>query len=111
MSTQHAPSKVLEEINDVRRNAWATADPRIADGQHQNRSSGISGATRSQGRATNMSMRRTPPLSLEGSREVIEEMKRPPEDTPERRATFQRAKEMHRFVEEIFRSPKQTSKA
>ena len=37
-----------------------------------------------------MSTRRTPPLSLEGSREVFEEMARPPEDTPERRATFQR---------------------
>ena len=38
-----------------------------------------------------MSARRTPPLSLEGSREVYEEMARPPEDTPERRATFERA--------------------
>jgi hypothetical protein len=36
-----------------------------------------------------MSTRRTPPLSLEGSREVYEEMARPPEDTPERRATFE----------------------
>ena len=27
-------------------------------------------------------------LSLEGSREVLEEMSRPPADTPERRATF-----------------------
>jgi hypothetical protein len=37
-----------------------------------------------------MSTKRTPPLSLEGSREVYEEMARPPEDTPERRATFER---------------------
>lgn len=49
-----------------------------------------------------MSMRRTPPLSIEGSREVIEEMSRPPADTPERRATFERAKQMHRFVEAMF---------
>jgi len=41
-----------------------------------------------------MSTRRTPPLSLEGSREVYEEMARPPEDTPERRATFERADAM-----------------
>lgn len=34
-----------------------------------------------------MSMRRTPPLSLKGSREVLEEMSKPPADTPERRAT------------------------
>ncbi len=49
-----------------------------------------------------MSMRRTPPLSLEGSREVIEEMRRPPEDTPERRATFVRARQMHPHVQKIF---------
>lgn len=41
-----------------------------------------------------MSIRRTPPLSLEGSREVYEEMARPPEDTPERRATFERVRAM-----------------
>ena len=41
-----------------------------------------------------MSTRRTPPLSLEGSREVYEEMARPPEDTPERRATFERVHAM-----------------
>jgi hypothetical protein len=34
--------------------------------------------------------RPTPPLSLEGSREVEEEMARPPADTPERRALFER---------------------
>lgn len=32
---------------------------------------------------------RTPPLSDEGSREVEEEMRRPPADTPERRRTFE----------------------
>ncbi|HEX8695556.1 MAG TPA: hypothetical protein VF746_24295 [Longimicrobium sp.] len=36
-----------------------------------------------------MSTERTPPLSDEGSREVEEEMRRPPADTPERRATFE----------------------
>ena len=41
-----------------------------------------------------MSTRRTPPLSLEGSREVFEEMAKPPDDTLERRATFQRAHAM-----------------
>ena len=41
-----------------------------------------------------MGTRRTPPLSLEGSREVYEEMARPPEDTPERRATFERVHTM-----------------
>src|SRR5688500_16937692 len=39
-----------------------------------------------------MSMRRTPPLSLEGSREVVEEMSRPPADTPERRRTLEMAR-------------------
>ena len=32
-----------------------------------------------------MGTERTPPLSTEGSREVEEEMRRPPADTPERR--------------------------
>lgn len=38
--------------------------------------------------------RRTPPLSLEGSREVLEEMARPPKDTPERRRMFERVRFM-----------------
>lgn len=41
-----------------------------------------------------MSMRHTPPLSVRGSREVMEEMERPPADTPERRATFERVRAM-----------------
>lgn len=36
-----------------------------------------------------MSMRPTPPLSLKGSREVLEEMSKPPADTPERRRMFE----------------------
>lgn len=36
-----------------------------------------------------MSTEPTPPLSDEGSREVEEEMSRPPADTPERRRTFE----------------------
>jgi len=48
-----------------------------------------------------MSMRRTPPLSIEGSREVIEEMKRPPPDTPERRATLERARAMRPLVQRL----------
>lgn len=34
----------------------------------------------------------TPPLSVEASREILEEMARPPADTPERRAIFERAR-------------------
>ena len=48
--------------------------------------------------------RRTPPLSLEGSRVVEEEMARPPADTPERRALFERVRvraAMRRRVAEI----------
>jgi len=39
-----------------------------------------------------MSSRRTPPLSLKGSREVLDEMARPPEDTPARRKVFERVR-------------------
>lgn len=53
-----------------------------------------------------MSMRRTPPLSIKGSREVIEEMNRPPEDTPERRATLDRARALADVVEEAIRPRK-----
>ena len=42
-----------------------------------------------------MGVERTPPLSPEGSREVWEEMRRPPADTPERRATFERARQIN----------------
>jgi hypothetical protein len=37
-------------------------------------------------------MRLTPPLSREGVAEVIAELDAPPADTPERRATFARAR-------------------
>ena len=50
-----------------------------------------------------MSMRRTPPLSREGTREVIEEMKRPPADTHERRATFELVREMEKHVDHATR--------
>ena len=49
-----------------------------------------------------MSMRRTPPLLIEGSREVIEEMSRPPADTPERRATLERARALRPLVRRLF---------
>lgn len=39
-----------------------------------------------------MSTRPTPPLSPEGIAEIVAEMNNPPEDTPERRATFERAR-------------------
>jgi hypothetical protein len=48
-------------------------------------------------------MRRTPPLSIEGSREVIEEMKRPPADTPERRRTFELVDEMRPAIDRLLR--------
>jgi hypothetical protein len=38
--------------------------------------------------------RRTPELSPEGTRELLEEMANPPKDTPERRATFERGRLM-----------------
>lgn len=38
--------------------------------------------------------RRTPPLSFEGSREVLEEMTSPPMDRPERRRMFERVRFM-----------------
>lgn len=46
-----------------------------------------------------MGMERTPPLSDEGSREVEEEMRRPPADTPGRR----RMSELLREVREILK--------
>ncbi len=49
-----------------------------------------------------MGMERTPPLSDEGSREVEEEMRRPPAGTPERRAAFAR---MRRVAELLERNP------
>lgn len=41
-----------------------------------------------------MGTRRTPPLSLKKSREVFEEMARPPENTPQRQMVFERMREM-----------------
>jgi hypothetical protein len=51
-----------------------------------------------------MSMRRTPPLSVEGSREVIEEMKRPPPDTPGRRRMFELMDEVRPLVRKLMQS-------
>lgn len=48
-----------------------------------------------------MGLRRTPPLSLEGSREVKEEMSRPPEDTPERRRTMERVRAMEERLKQL----------
>jgi hypothetical protein len=41
-----------------------------------------------------MGTKPTPPLSLKKSREVYQEMARPPEDTPQRRMVFERMREM-----------------
>ena len=48
-----------------------------------------------------MAVKRTPPLSEEGAQEVRDEMGRPPADTPERRATFARARKMRRFLAQM----------
>lgn len=48
-----------------------------------------------------MSTRPTPPLSPEGIAEIVAEMKNPPEDTPERRATFDRARSTGFLVEQV----------
>lgn len=48
-----------------------------------------------------MSIRATPPLSPEGIEEIIAEMRRPPADTPERRATFQRARAAQFLVNQV----------
>ncbi|HET7234190.1 MAG TPA: hypothetical protein VFJ16_29520 [Longimicrobium sp.] len=41
------------------------------------------------------------PLSLDGTREVLEEMSRPPEDTPARRRMMQRVREMAALRERL----------
>ncbi len=51
-----------------------------------------------------MSMRPTPRLSVEGTREILEEMARPPADTPERRATFERAQAWQDQLDRLFPS-------
>jgi hypothetical protein len=45
-----------------------------------------------------MSTERTPPLTLRGSKEVLEEMSRPPADTPQRRAMFERVRAAERIA-------------
>ena len=55
-----------------------------------------------------MGMRRTPPLSIEGSREVLEETSKPPEDTPERPATLDGARALADVVEDAIRSTRKS---
>jgi len=43
-----------------------------------------------------------PPLSVEASRGILEEMARPPADTPERRATFERARAWQDQLDRLF---------
>ena len=50
-----------------------------------------------------MSMRPAPRLSVEGTREILEEMARPPADTPERRATFARVRALQPHMDRLFR--------
>ena len=47
--------------------------------------------------------RATPRLSVEGTREILEEMARPPADTPERRATFARIRALRPHMDRLFR--------
>jgi len=47
------------------------------------------------------SLRPTPPLSVEASVAILEEMERPPADTPERRATFERMRQMQPVVRKM----------
>ncbi|HEX8696121.1 MAG TPA: hypothetical protein VF746_27135 [Longimicrobium sp.] len=47
------------------------------------------------------SLRPTPPLSVEASEAILEEMERPPADTPERRATFERMRVIQAVVREM----------
>lgn len=47
-----------------------------------------------------MSMRPTPPLSPEGVQEIIDELSRPPADTPQRRATLDRARALQFLVDQ-----------
>lgn len=42
------------------------------------------------------------PWSVEASREILEEMSRPPADTPERRATFERARAWRSQIDRLF---------
>ncbi|HEY0023958.1 MAG TPA: hypothetical protein VGB24_13650 [Longimicrobium sp.] len=48
-----------------------------------------------------MLIRKTPPLSPEGIEEILAEMRAPPADTPERRATFERARAAKFLVEQM----------
>lgn len=47
-----------------------------------------------------MSSFRTLPLTEQGSREVRQEMRNPPADTRERRATFERARAARRLLDQ-----------
>jgi hypothetical protein len=49
-----------------------------------------------------MSTRETPPLSPEGVAEIVAEMQNPPEDTPERRATFDRARSTRFLLQQVY---------
>lgn len=48
-----------------------------------------------------MSTRQTPRLSEEGCAEILAEMQSPPEDTPERRSTFDRARSAAFLVKQV----------
>lgn len=51
-----------------------------------------------------MSFRMTPPLSQEGAAEIRAEMEAPPVDSPERRATFDRAHAARFLVRQVMNS-------
>jgi hypothetical protein len=53
----------------------------------------------------------TPPLSVEASREILEEMVLPPADTPERAATFERADAWQDQLDRLFSERRTDSSA
>ncbi len=48
-----------------------------------------------------MSMEPTPPLTLEGWLEIMEEIENPPPVTPERRATFERIRARRALLDDL----------
>ena len=57
-----------------------------------------------------MRLNRMRPLSFEGTREVLEEMSRPPEDTPERRRTMERVLALEEHLKHQEREETATAK-
>jgi hypothetical protein len=54
---------------------------------------------------TEMNTRLTPPLTFECMAEIAAELDGPPADTPQRRATFARAREADFLVQQMLKHP------